>query len=240
METTITKMRYSYLPLTALTLVVLSGLCRGMGYIYSIMATDIAYSDIAVSIMGILVEVLTITRTVTGFAAILYAMHRWERNTTYRCGGRTLLVVLGCEVIDCASRYLVDKVTSSITDMEVFALLWLSLQFCYSAVLYVVMWCGGKFWFHPIGKRAAVPLDRTVTTSVLVLLATRLVLEVYYLIDFLVTYSNITGTEVASIVGQFLYTIVLYGGVAWGVGMGLIKLLREMYDVRRRTVSTEE
>ena len=237
METTvetITKMRRSYLPLLALTLVLLSLLCRGMGYIYSIMATDIAYSDVVVSIMGILVEVLTITRTVTGFAAILYAMHRWERNTPYRCGGRTLLVVLGCEVIDCASRYLVDKMTSSITDMESFALLWLTLQFCYSAVLNVVVWCGGKFWFHPIGKRAAVPLERTVTTSTLLLLAARLLLELYYLIDFLITYSNVTGTEVASIIGQFLYTIVLYGGIAWGMGMGITKLLREMYDIHKK------
>lgn len=235
METTIEtteKMHRSYLPLLALTLLVLSVLCRGMGYIYSIMATDIAYSDIVVSIMGILVEALTITRTVTGFVGILYAMHRWERNSPYRCGGRTLLVVLGCEILDCASRYLVDEVTSSITDLELFALLWLSLQLCYSAVLDTVIWCGGKFWFHPIGKRAAVPLERTVTTSTLILLGTRLVLEIYYLVDFLITYTNITSTEVSSIVGQFLYTLVLYGGVAWGIGMGMTKLARGKFDRR--------
>lgn len=237
METTVTtipKMRRSYLPLLAGGLVLLSLLCRGMGYIYSIMATDIAYSDVVVTIMGVLVEVLTIGRTMIGFCGILYAMHRWERNSPYRCGGRTLLVVLGCEVLDCASRYWVDKLTSSITNLEGFALLWLSLQLCYSTVLYVVVWCGGKFWFHPIGKRAAVPLERTVTTSTLILLATRLLLELYYLIDFLITYSNITGTEVASIIGQFLYTIVLYGGIAWGIGMGLIKLLRELYDAHKK------
>lgn len=233
METTVEtteKMRRSYLPLLALTLMVLTVFCRGMGYIYSIMATDIAYSDIVVSIMGIVVEVLTITRTVTGFVGILYAMHRWERNTPYRCGGKVLLTVLLCEVIDCASRFVVDEVTSSITDIELFALLWLALQFCYSAVLFVVIWCGGKFWFHPVGKRAAVPLERTVTTGTLILLGTRLVLEIYYLVDFLITYTNITSTEVSSIIGQFLYTLVLYGGIAWGIGMGMTKLAREKFD----------
>ena len=89
-------MRLTYLPMTALVLLVLTMLCRGMGYIYSTMATDIAYSEVTVSIMGILVEGLTILRTVAGYCGILYAMWRWERNgeSRYRCGGAVTLTVL--------------------------------------------------------------------------------------------------------------------------------------------------
>ena len=60
------KMRLTYLPMTALVLLVLTLLCRGMGYIYSTMATDIAFGELTVSIMGILVECLIILRTVAG------------------------------------------------------------------------------------------------------------------------------------------------------------------------------
>ena len=229
------KMRMTYLPMTALVLLVLTVLCRGMGYIYSTMATDIAYGEVAVSIMGVLVEGLTILRTMAGYCGILYAMWRWERDGEgrYRCGGAVTLTVLLCDGIDCFSRYLVDSATSSITDMEVVAALWLALQFLYSTVLVVLVWCTGKFLFHPAAGKVRSGIGRAVTQAVVYLLGTRIVLEVYYLADFLTTYSDVTAAEVSSIVGQFLYTAVLYGGVAWGIGMGLTALLRGTYGEYR-------
>ncbi len=225
------KMRLTYLPMTALVLLVLTVLCRGMGYIYSTMATDIVFGEVTVSIMGILVECLTILRTVAGYCGILYAMYRWERDDMdrYRCGGVVTLTVLLCDALDCFSRYLVDSATSSITDMEIVAAFWLILQFCYSTVLVVAVWCTGKFLFHPAAGKQRSSIDRAVTQVVLYLLGIRLALEVYYLIDFLTTYSDVTGAEISSIIGQFLYTAVLYGGIAWGIGMGLTVLLRGMY-----------
>ena len=228
-------MRLTYLPMTALVLLVLTMLCRGMGYIYSTMATDIAYGDVTVSIMGILVEGLTILRTVAGYCGILYAMWRWERDgdVRYRCGGAVTLTVLLCDGMDCFSRYLVDSATSSITDMEVVAALWLSLQFVYSTVLVVLVWCTGIFLFHPAAGKERGGIGRAVTQSVVYLLGTRIVLEIYYLVDFLTTYTDVTAVEVSSIVGQFLYTAVLYGGAAWGISLGLTTLLRGMYGEYR-------
>lgn len=227
------KMRITYLPLVALALLVLTVLGRGMGYIYSTMATDIAYSDLAVSIMGILVEVLNILRTVAGYCGILYAMYRWEgQESRYRCGGLVTLVVILCDGLDCFSRYLVDSATSSITDMEVLAALWLLLQFCYSTILVMLCFCTGRILFHPASGKTPASPTRVVTQCICYLLGTRLAMEIYYLIDFLTTYSDITGTEIASIIGQFLYTLVLYGGAAWGIGMGLLAWLRGLLDKR--------
>lgn len=232
------KMRMTYLPALVLVLLVLTVLCRGMGYIYSTMATDIAYGEVTVSIMGILVEGLTILRTAAGYCGILYAMWRWERDgvSRYRCGGIVTLTVLLCDGIDCFSRYLVDSATSSITDMEIVAALWLLLQFCYSTVLVAAVWCTGKFLFHPAAGKTRCGIERAVTQSVLYLFGTRILLEVYYLVDFLAAYSDVTAAEVSSIVGQFLYTAVLYGGVAWGLGMGLTAALRGMFGEYREEV----
>lgn len=224
------KMRLTYLPLAALLLLLLTVLGRGMGYIYSTMATDIAYSDLAVEIMGILVEVLTILRTVTGYCVILYAMYRWEKpDSRYRCGGAVTLLVLVCDAADCFSRYLVDKATSSITDMETVAAIWLLLQFCYSTILVMLCWCTGYFLFHPASGKTPASLEKVSFLSVMYLLGTRLVLEIYYLIDFLTAYSNVTGNEVSAIIGQFLHTLVLYGGAALGLILGIGALLRQMY-----------
>ena len=71
------------------------------------------------------------------------------------------------------------------------------------------------------------------TQSVVYLLGSRILLEVYYLVDFLTTYSDVTAAEVSSIVGQFLYTAVLYGGVAWGISMGLTAGMKGMYGEYR-------
>ena len=236
------KMRMTYRPALALVLLVLTLLCRGMGYIYSTMATDIAYGELTVSIAGILVEVLTILRTVAGYCGILYAMYRWERDgkIRYRCGGAVTLVVLLCDGADCFSRYLVDSATSSITDLETMAALWLALQFAYSTVLVVVVWCTGMFLFHPPAGKKRCGTGRAVTQAVSYLLGTRLALEVYYLADFLVTYSDVTAAEVSSIVGQFLYTAVLYGGIAWGIGMGLTAALRGLYGDLRMVTEQEQ
>lgn len=233
------KMRLTYLPALALLLLLLSVLGRGMGYIYSTMATDIAYSDLTVEIMGIFVEVLTVLRTVAGYCGILYAMYRWERDGAcrYRCGGAVTLVVLACDAADCLSRYLVDKATSSITDMETVAAIWLTMQFCYSTILVVLCWCTGRFLFHPAAGKAPASLERAAVQCVLYQTGIRLLLEIYYLIDFLTAYSHVTGNEVSAIIGQFLYTLVLYGGAALGMAVGLCLWLRYLYGEKTASVT---
>ncbi len=218
----------AYLPLTAAALLTLTVLARGMGYIYSTMATDIAYSEVTVSVMGILVELLTILRTVTGYAAILYAMSRWDHDHV-RSGPPVLVTVLCLDAVDYFSRYLVDSATHSITNMETAAALWLLIQFAYSTLLLLVSFGLGSRLLHPKSPRVPEGLDTLLTVSIACLLVSRLLLELYYLLDFVTTYSNVTPTEVSSIIGQFLYTLVLYGGVAWVAAMAVAALLRSLW-----------
>ncbi len=218
----------AYLPLTAAALLTLTVLARGMGYIYSTMATDIAYSELTVSIMGILVELLTILRTVTGYAAILYAMARWDHDH-FRSGPPVLVTVLCLDAADYLSRFLVDSATHSITNMETAAAIWLLIQFAYSTLLLLVSFLVGSRLLHPKPPRLPKGLDTLLTASVACLLSSRLLLELYYLLDFVTTYSNITPGEVSSIIGQLLYTVVLYGGVAWVAIMAAAALLRSLW-----------
>ncbi len=218
----------AYLPLTVAVLLTLTVLSRGMGYIYSTMATDVAYSELSVSIMGILVELLTILRTVTGYAALLYGMTRWDRDAI-RNGPPVLLTILCLDAADYFSRYLVDSATHSITNMETAAALWLLIQFGYSTVLLLVSFWLGCRLLHPKNGREPKDLDTLLTVSVACLLGSRLVLELYYLIDFVTTYSNITTGEISSIIGQFLYTLVLYGGAAWLAIMAAAAVLRSLW-----------
>ncbi len=226
----------SYLPLVALALLVLTGLSRGMGYIYSTMATDIAYAELPVRIIGILVEVLNILRTVTGYAAILFAMARWDRDTPakVRCGPAAFVVVWVMDILDYASRYLVDIATASITDMEMVAMLWLLLQLSYSTILLLVCWCLGTWLTHP-KSGAPKSLDVLLTCSVLVLAGSRLLLEGYYILEFLSLYANVTTSEISAMVGQVLYTLVLYGGVAWVAIMAVSATLKGMYGTSDMT-----
>ncbi len=228
------KKSASYLPLVAGALLLLTLLCRGMGYIYSTIATDLAYSELTVSIMGILVEMLTILRTITGFGAVLFAMARWDSDTPvkYRCGTSVFVLVLCMDALDYFSRYLVDSAMGSIVNMEKAAALWLVLQFVYSTLLITLCWGTGALLFHPkTGKPKS--LDRVLTQSVLYLTVSRLLLELYYILDFVTTYADITFSEKSAMVGQVLYTLVLYGGFAWAVSMGIAAGLRGIYGVRK-------
>jgi len=97
----------------------------------------------------------------------------------------------------------------------------------------VLVWCTGMFLFHPAAGKVRCGIERAVTQAVVYQLGARILLEIYYLVDFLTTYSDVTAAEVSSIVGQFLYTAVLYGGVAWGISMGLTMALRGIYGMFR-------
>jgi hypothetical protein len=55
----------------------------------------------------------------------------------------------------------------------------------------------------------------------------RLALEVWYLIDFLLAHTDITAGETASIVGTFLKVIVIYGGIAVLIGEWYTELLKK-------------
>ncbi|MBQ4193369.1 MAG: hypothetical protein II650_03850, partial [Clostridia bacterium] len=47
--------------------------------------------------------------------------------------------------------------------------------------------------------------------AVLPYAVSRILAEIWYLVDFLLTYSGVTSTEIASIVGSFLRITVIYG-----------------------------
>jgi len=224
------KMHGGYLSLTALVLVGLTVLGLALGYVYSLMATDIMYSNFAVYVMGVLVDVVSTVRVCVGYGAVLYAMWRWEWTTEqdrYRCGGTTAFVVWLLDAAEYFSSYLVDSATSSITDRETMAILWLLLQLLSSTALLLLCYFTGRRLCHPAGERKKATLNRAMTQCVAYILAARLLSEISYLADFLRTYSSITAGEITTIVGQFVYILLLYGGAAWLSSMATLWCFRK-------------
>jgi len=226
------KMSRGYLPVSAGILLMLTLLARGMGYIYSIAATDVIYTDLTVSVFGLLTDVLVIARTAAGYGMILYAMGRWEGTGTYRCGGTVAGLVILMDAADSLSRFAVDMLTSSIVGREALALTWLLVQLCGSTVLVMLCWCTGRLLIRK-GKSAVYAM----AWSILYLLAGHLLLNGYYVAEFLMTYSDITRAETLSILGELLYTAVLYGGAAGGLGLLSLVLLGQWF--RKSSVHTE-
>ena len=64
-------------------------------------------------------------------------------------------------------------------------------------------------------------LSAALRISLLWQLLARVGMEVYNILSFTGTYTNITGAEISSMAGYFLYAVILYGGVAFLLEEGL-------------------
>jgi len=74
-------------------------------------------------------------------------------------------------------------------------------------------------------------VNRACTVSLLLVMISRLAMEVWYLIDFMIVYTDITAAETAAIVGSFLKVIVIYGGAAVLFGEWYTELLKKAEKV---------
>ena len=218
---------------TFLAMLVLVVLGRGVSWFNTIAATDIAYAAWVSSALSYLAEFLVCARTVVGIAGITYAVYRFGTRTAVKFLGITAAAAL----LDYAARFVIDLVTDAITEMEVLAAYWLFLQFLFemlfAAAAYFIA-CGmkTKFASTDIPRQAEkYTVNRSCMFSLLLVMLSRLVLEIWYLIDFLLAYTDITSTETASIVGSFLKVIFIYGGISVLLGEWYTEGLKKRYDV---------
>lgn len=202
---------------TVITLALLVALGRLNSYFNTLSATDVAISDWVTTLLTYLGEVLTACRTVVSFSAIAVAAYLFDRRTLVL----STVYVFAFAFLDCAARFVIDFVTGAITGVETMAVIWLLLQFAYEAIfiilaVLIVNMMKAKLDNAENPRKAAKysPI-RAVRWSLFAVCLSRVALEVYYLIDFLLTYTNITNTEIASIIGQFLKIIVIYGGISF-------------------------
>ena len=195
-------------------LLLLVVLGRALSYLYSVSFTDIAYPGWVSSLASYLAEIVVAVRVAVGFAAVVHAVYR------NRQIGGTLACVLTASLIDYLARCLIDALSGAVSS-AVFALIWVGTQFLYEAVFTVLAFLIAvlvkRKWDAAETPRAKAKYSerRAAAYAVLLYLVSRLVLEVWYLVDFLTSYTNITNAEIASIVGSFLKILVIYGGIAW-------------------------
>lgn len=208
---------------TAVTLAALVVLGRLNSYFNTIAATDIAISDWVTTLLTYLGEILTSCRTVISFSAIAAAAYLLDKKSLVI----SCVIAVGFALLDYAARFLIDCFSGAITGMETMAVIWLLLQLAYEAIfialaILIVNMMKTKFDLAETPRRAAkFSCIRAVRWALFAVCLSHIALEVYYLIDFLLTYTNITNTEIASMIGQFLKIIVIYGGIAFILAEGM-------------------
>lgn len=215
--------------LTVLVMFALVVLGRSVSYFNTVAATDIAFAAWVSSALSYLAEILVCARTVVAIAGISYAVY----HPMTQSGGSYLAAAGVIALLDYAARFLIDFLTNAIVGAEVLAASWLLLQFLFEmlfiALSYLVAGAMRKKFANAETRRQteACSVNRACMISLLLVLLSRIALEVWYLIDFMLAYTDITATETASIVGSFLKVLVIYGGAALLLGEWYTELLKK-------------
>lgn len=205
---------------TFLLLLLTVVLGRLVSYFTSVTATDIAYSDWVPSLLGWLGEILSAARTVIGFSSVAAAGFCLNRSAALT----TAAIASAAAFIDCLARFLIDILSSSLTGMELLAVIWLLLQFVYEvifiALAYIIAGIIKGRYDRAESARAREKNSSSAALrfSLILVMLSKAVLEICYLVDFLMNYSNITSAETASIIGQFIRIAVIYGGLSIAMG----------------------
>lgn len=189
----------------------------------SIAATDVAFPDWVSFVFSLLSELIVCARIVIGYAGMAHCAYF----TRYSDSGRPksalpgmLTLVLTLSFADYLARFLIDFIGGSITGAEGVALIWLSLQFLYEAIfivlsmLIITVQANRYASAETSRSRARHDPAAAVRYSVLLTLLSRIVLEVVSIAEFVMTYTDITASETASMIGSVIKIIVIYGGGA--------------------------
>ena len=203
------KKRYS-LTAAVIILVVTVILSRIVSGLYSVTYSDISFADWVPLTLGYISEILVSLRVALSYCAVGYM--------TYAMRGRAAVIAVTAIVfLDLLLRFLIDCWSGAILGQELFAAIWLLLQFVYEFVFIILAFIVARmmrdkcYQAEETRLRAKYSPKKAVRYAVLLYLASRVFSEILYLIDFLTTYDDITSGEVASIVKSFLMIFVIYG-----------------------------
>jgi len=203
--------------LILLVLLGLTGIGRLTNHFYSITYTDVLYDVWISTVLGYVLDGLSCLRYVLGFGAVLYAQWKWGNHA----GDIIFITAVLCDLVDVGVRFVIDYFTDSIIGMEIMTIIWLLLQFAYDMIILALCWITGRILRMRYQASESVRRDRkysmarTFRQSLLYVLILRIVIWAIDAVDFISNYSDIQSYEYASMAGQFVFTLVLYGGVAF-------------------------
>lgn len=199
---------------------------RAVSYLCTLSSTNIAFPEWVESVTSYLSEILDAARRAVSYCAIVCTAF-------YGSGVRTTVSVSLLTLLDFAVRFVMDLVTNAIVGQEVLTLIWLGTNFVYELVFLILACIVARIVKlkhnseeNERKKRRHTP-EKALLYSVGLYCASRLVSEIFYLVDFILSYVNITNTEIASIVGSFLEILVVYGGISYIVGYVALPFLQK-------------
>ncbi|MBO7405617.1 MAG: hypothetical protein J6V24_11700 [Clostridia bacterium] len=192
-------------------LLILAAAGRAVSYFAAAASSDIAFPGWLASLADYGAELIAALRVAVGLGALTAFAYRGRRIVPL------FLLCLAAAFVDYAARFVIDTVSGNLGDYRIVAIFWLLGEFLYEAVftaagLWVILAFRKRYHAAESPRKRAkyAPLIAA-AFSVLPYAASRIFAEIWYLIDFLLTYSGITSTEIASIVGSFLRILAIYG-----------------------------
>lgn len=220
-----------FLALTALISFVLIAAARASTYVCTLSSTDIAYPEWVEIFTSYLSETLVALRLSASFAAICFAVY---------CNAGAASAVVAASVFslaDFSARFVIDLTTGAISGSETVALIWLGVSFACEFIFIILSYLAAKIMKlkhdgaeNPRRRKKFTP-ERSLLVSVGLYLLSRVISELFYLVDFLMSYINITNTEIASMVGSFLKIFAIYGGAAYLFAYLCLALFRRIAPI---------
>ncbi len=223
------KKKNTALIMTVVLMLVLVVLGRAVSYFYTLASTDISYAAWVSPVLSYLAEILACARTVFAMAGIVHAVYFCEKRSAVKFVCAAACIAL----VDYVARFLIDLASSAIVGAELLAISWLLMQFLYEMIFVVLSYVIAtavlrKYRVAATARQAGkYTANRACMYSLLLVMLSRIALEVWYLIDFLLAYTDVTSTEMASIVGSFLKVIVIYGGLSVIMGEWYTEFLKK-------------
>ncbi len=205
----------------------------------AVASTDVAFPEWVAFVFSLISELIVCARIVMGCAGLAQCAY----HPTQSADGKKrtalpamLTMVIALSLTDYLARFFIDYITGAITGTESLAVIWLLLQFLYEAVFLVmsmllILLQEGKFAAAQTARsRERHSSAAAVRCSVLLILLSRVVLEVVSIIEFVTTYSDITTSEIASMIGSIIKILVIYGGGAMILGEIFTDLLKKSHE----------
>ena len=228
-----------FLVSAALISVVLIAAARVSTYICTLSSTDIAYPEWVEILTSYLAETLSALRLSASFAAICFGIY-------YRIGAASATVLASLfSLADFSMRFLIDLSTGAITGSESVALIWLGINFGYEFVFIMLSYFAARILklkfdgAEDVRRKKKFTINRALLVSVGLYLLARVISELFYLVDFLLSYVNITNTEIASMVGSFLKIFIIYGGAAYLFAYFCISFFRKVSIPTNNSINNE-
>ncbi|MCR4907085.1 MAG: hypothetical protein K6A33_13530 [Clostridiales bacterium] len=192
-------------------LLLLAAAGRAVSYFSAAAASDIACPKWLASLADYGAELIAALRVAVGLGALTAFAYRGRKIAP------PFLLCLAAALLDYAARFVIDSLSGNLGDYGTVAVFWLLGEFLYEAVftaagLWVILSMRRRFREADTPRRRAkfAPLIAA-ALAVLPYAVSRVLAEIWYLVSFLLTYSGVTSTEIASIVGSFLRILAIYG-----------------------------